>query len=517
LPIMLGFMAFAIDIGRLRVARVQVQGAADAAAIAALAELRAGRSTGDAETAALSAANAVRLQGVESTEPFAVDVSYGDWDYGSQSWSAGAAQSGVTVNVTQVAPLNLLFAPIFEAGGVAGRIYGGGLGGDKALHRSLTLGRRASFRPRDIVIVVDTSRAMEPYWDDVQPAIDAFIETVHDFGIPEDRLAIIEFAGVARTRIGLDRLAAEFTDYRQANQDITLCNVGMDAWYYFYRYFDPILDLELDGRYVFDYRTVTPGPQPGTHPLIVWAEDSLEWEFYVDNFDDSATYPGNADVSEDMQCNANYMSYMLFEMFDPRRDRDGDGLFDDASSLIECHEGNALEGVDDRIDYDWGVPELDCIDDDVDIEPGIHAFNGSDDGDPDFEYPDMSYVMAGTSPGEGLLAAASMLISEQPSRGEPTVILITASGPRCGPLIDLGIASDCNDDMLQTAVEGAEALEDLGANTHVLALMPHDSDDVDVLSELTTGRGDFDSSEHSSDLEEMLDVVARDIRIQMVQ
>jgi Flp pilus assembly protein TadG len=517
LPIMLGFMAFAIDIGRLRVARVQVQGAADAAAMAALAELRAGRGTGDAEAAAFSAANAVRLQGVDSTQPFAVEVTYGDWDYASQSWSSGAAQSSVTVNVTQVAPLNLLFAPIFEAGGMAGRIYGGGLGGDKAIRRSLVLGRRAAFRPRDIVIVIDTSRAMEPYWDDVQPAIDEFIETVHDFGVPEDRMAIVEVAGVARTRIGLGRLDADFTDYRQANQDVTLCNVGLDAWYYWYRHFDAIYDQELDGRYVFDYRAVTSGPQPETSPLMIWAEDSLEWGFYLDSYDDGAAHPGFTAMSEEMQCNATAMSGFLFEAFDPRRDRDGDGIFDDAASLIECHEGNAMEGSPDRFDYAFGVPELDCVDDDLAIEEGISSFNGSDDGDGDFEYADMSYVMAGTSPGEGLSMAAAMLVAEQPSRGEPTVVLITGSGPHCGPNIDLSIANDCEDDMLQAAFEGADSLEALGANTHVIAILPNDSDDHDVLFDLTTGRGEYSASESSGDLEELLDTVARDIRIQMVQ
>lgn len=522
LPIMLGFMAFAIDIGRLRVARVQVQGAADAASMAALAELRAGGSTTDAEAAALAAANAVRLQGVDADDPFEVEVTYGEWDFATQSWSSGA-QSAVTVNVTQIAPLNLLFAPIFEAGGVAGRIYGGGLGGDKAIRRSLILGRRAAFRPRDIVLVIDTSRAMEEHWDDIQPAVEEFMETVQEFGVAEDRLAIVEFAGVGRTRIGLDRLGANLTDYRLASEDMTLCNIGMDAWYYWYRFFDPMLDLELDGRFTYAYNAIAAGPQPETAPIIQWDEDSEEWDLYLTDFAESDTeaHPGSAPLDEDTQCLLWAESYMLFQGFDARRDLDGDGVVDDdAPALIECHEGNAMEGSEDRIDYSVGVPELTACADAAayeDMEPGLTGFAGADDGDVDFEYADMSYVQAGTSPGEGLLAAAALLQAEQPSRGEPTVVLITAAGPRCGPNIDLVLANDCEDDILQAAYESADVLEELGANTHVIGIVPNDSDDRDILAELVTGRGDFDSSESVADLTEMLDAVARDIRIQMVE
>lgn len=526
LPVLLGLMAFAVDLGRLRVARIQAQNAADAAAVAALAALRDGGNYGDAEDAAVAAANAVRLQRIgdgSGANDFNVDLAFGEWNYADQAWRAAGSPSGVTVNVETNEPLGLLFAPIFGT-----KSYGGGNDGADARARDVRVGRRAAFRGRDVVFVIDTSRETTAALGDVRGAVLDAIDRMIAFEVPEDRVAFIEFAGDAKLNRGLTRLRGANASVRDEVSNVRPCRVGMDAWYQFYRFFAPSFDYELDGFQPFGYNAMAL-----TEEVAAWSRSGLwlSWDF-----EDHSSYmfrevffPADADIPrsestwyraqpESVICKAMFASYELFAQCDPRRVEDAGDCVPRASSTLDCHAGNYWEGRAGRYDTSVHLPEIDCTSFGLgEPYPGQEAYWDGGDGVVGVDSPDRAYVQAGTRHGAGLQLAANLLSAVQPSRNEPTVILVTGAAPKCGPLIDEADAPTCGDEVYDEAYDAVEDLEALGAVTHIVALLEDDVGAEAVLRTLTTGRGSFSVAESPDGLSELLDEVARDLKIQMVQ
>jgi hypothetical protein len=526
LPLLLGFLAFTIDLGRLRVARIQAQNAADAAVISALADLRAGGSIGSAEGAAQAAANAVRLKRlteVSSGRDFLLDVAAGEYSFKGDAWTSRPTSSAVQVNVTTNEPLGLLFAPVF-----GGRGFGFGrqvfqTGDENAFQaKDIAVGRRGAFRPRDLIVAVDTSRAMGTKLPDVRDALRDFMDTLRDFGVPEERVALVEFAGAARQRMPLTPLRDGYADLIEAARDLRLCHVGVDAWFHFYRYFDPSWDLELYGEIPHPYNALGL-PLPGDDTMYTgWEVDAEPAINYRELFGDIG--PDEAQwvfpITTVQACALTYGSYMYFRECDPRRvETPGDCEVMEMSDL-DCHEGNYWDDRDDRWEFDFALPELDCAGAGVEyVNPygDIEAYGDAGDGVDGTEAPDRSYVQAGTHPGAGLIEALAMLDASAPRRAEPTVLLVSASGPRCGELIDPADAPTCVDDWLDEAYGALLALEERhNANTHVIGLVDDGSISELLLSTFVTGRGFYQGSRDVRDLPGLLDAVARDIKLQIV-
>lgn len=523
LPILLGFLALAIDIGRLRVARVQIQGAADAAALAALAELRAGNSQGDAEAAAEDAANATRMQSVAAGgNLFDVQVNFGDWDFPGQAWSdRGGSINGVTVQVEQNRPLGLLFAPVFEAGGFARTVYQGGLEGNGAIERSLSTVRRASLRPRDIVIVLDVSRNVVDHLDGLHDAAEDLIDVINDFRMPEDRVAIVEFAGAAVVRAPLTRVADDYADLRAALASYGPCGYDSASWFYYYRFFDWVSSEESRGEAgvwqfnPFTNHTIPSMPtqyafEPGG-PSDLLVQETLS-DAGLDPVLEDELY---ADLTDDQRCVVFWTSQFIHLNFDHSTGE----LADENNSELMCYEGHVLtesQGWDDTI----GVPELVGCHENFAMPVPIDGiaegdYGGSDDGDPNWEYANFSYQEAGVNPGAGLALARDILAAAQPSRGEPTVILITTAGPRSGP--DVDDVHDAEEVYAQATVDAVLDLEADEVNLHVLSIVDGGSPDDDFLSSLPIGRGLYRTTDDVRDAADLIDEIARDIRIQVVQ
>lgn len=534
LPILLGFMALAIDIGRMRVARQQATVAADAAALAALAELRAGGSRSAAEAVAGAAANANRIQRVVDPQAgphFDVAVDYGDWDFDGQSWSDRPdAIAGVTVNVAQINPLGLLFAPIFN---VAAPFAGGSADGR---FKEIAVGRRASMRPRDVVIVVDVSAPMREHLDDVRDGLDGVMDILADFDNPGDRVATVVFAGDSAVIRDFERVTDEGATIRGDLADLEMCEVTIDAWQRFYRFFDTVYDLELepygmDPDAVFNYAAIYENPSFAGAPTFndfsedpsregPWAQGSIAADSFL------SVGPGQtwfeADYSdwmraldEEEQCGAWWWSGLNFLMFDPRRTDSMNNVLDFAP--VSCHAGNYWEDEPDRYEFLFPLPELDDCDASMALSATLDPFNDPDDGDSDFDYPDRSFVQAGTNPGRGMQAAADLLAAAQPSRGEATVIVITAAGPRCGPLLDGVDAFDCVDLFELELSNAVIDLAGLRANTHILAVGDVPLAEQDVLFDGLTGRGLMRTAENATEINESLAEIARSVRLQVVE
>src|SRR5690606_25682611 len=81
--VMLSYLAFSIDGGRMKVAHVQAENASEAAGMAALAVVRDGGSRGEALAAARIAAERIMVMGSSSTSGsrFHDDLDWGRWDW----------------------------------------------------------------------------------------------------------------------------------------------------------------------------------------------------------------------------------------------------------------------------------------------------------------------------------------------------------------------------------------------------------------------------------------------------
>ena len=146
---------------------------------------------------------------------------------------------------------------------------------------------------------------------------------------------------------------------------------------------------------------------------------------------------------------------------------------------------------------------------------GILSYGGSDDMDPGYELADLSYQEAGVNPGAGLNLALQILQAAGPTRNEPTVLLVTTGKPKGGP--DVDPSANADEIYEEATIDAAYALEAAGVNLHVVSIVPNGGVDEDFLSTMTVGRGLFRSSDDAAYATELLDDVARDIKIQMVQ
>lgn len=532
LPLMFGFLALAIDIGRIRVAAIQAEGAAEAAAMAALVEFREGGDIGDASSSASSAAAEARIQragGFSSGNEFNVALSTGEWDWDGQEWTPdGSSVNGVTVNVTQRRPLGLLFAPIFERTSAFEREARTEEGEETSTEKVISVGVRASMRPRDIVLVVDVSREMLDHLDEVQDQLSTFVDNIAGFGVDLDRVAVVAYAGDAVLHSDFQMVSTDTISIKSDVQSADLCNIDDESWYKFYRFYPTNLDPELDGDAPYNYFGVDGSPVWGGESYFAWdwvedEETISEFIYTVEAAGDLEGHPdwapytaGNwsvREVLEEEQCHVWTTSLIIFNACDPRRAPACEPY--DMHPDLFCHEGHYLEGDPDRFDEYRQVAEVSCPLSAV-MNWGADSFDEDSDGIAGTEQPDFAYSMAGSNPGAGLGLAASVLQAAQPSRGEPTVVWITAVPPTCGPNIDPILEDDCVEAFELEMVDAIDELAEMGANTHVVVISADPLDEA-YFENLVTGRGEFHMDDDAAALEDELEEVSRNIRLQVVR
>jgi hypothetical protein len=149
--VLLGMVAFAVDIGVVVLARTQLQVAADSAALAAAASTHLSREEMEAVARRYASANLVVSQPVRLKSE---DIEYGTWDIATRTF-ASSASPGNAVRVTARAERDtggevpLFFARVFNINSVRGRASA-----------------VACTNPRDIAFVIDLSGSMN---DDTDP------------------------------------------------------------------------------------------------------------------------------------------------------------------------------------------------------------------------------------------------------------------------------------------------------------------------------------------------------------
>jgi len=145
-----GFAALAIDVGRMSVARVQCQAAADAAAMAAARSLT-GQASQNFTTATANAVNAVSAFQVLGTPLTAsnLNVNYGAYRYSYSTQQFTAAYTLLTGELANLAQANLTFqCPTMFATMFGFNVF------------NISTTATAAHRPRDVSIVLDYSGSM---------------------------------------------------------------------------------------------------------------------------------------------------------------------------------------------------------------------------------------------------------------------------------------------------------------------------------------------------------------------
>jgi len=315
--VLMSYLAFSIDGGRMKVAYIQTENAAEAAALAAMVVIRDGGSQNDATQAAERAAEAVRLQRIERTvqadRPFDVRIDWGQWNWTEQGtsdnlgfrWHPENAQDmqAVTVNVGVNGGVASVFGPAI---GLVS--HNGGQFDDPYAHLKyekfdVQVGARAAFRNRDTMVIVDVSRDneanLDPHTGALRPALAQFVDTMNGFHVPGDRIALMAYAGNAWVYDLVDTtqgvvdpaemsgdgfngseasvqpfydLKANAATARDVMEGVEPCYEGADAWFYWYRYMDLGQDPELAGynngsSLSLPYRVVGSATGVGTNDL----------------------------------------------------------------------------------------------------------------------------------------------------------------------------------------------------------------------------------------------------------
>ncbi len=537
LPLLLGFMSLAIDLGRLRVARIQALNAADAAGLSAIATRRGGGSLGVAYANATAAANLVRLSRVRTenyttTGSWNVTLTWGDYNWNTRTFiPGGAGNSAVDVIATQLEPpVAMLFGKIFESSG----FYGAGNAAGSTSESLLTARKTVAMKPRDLVVLLDVSRASRRNFDDspddvfaaMKAQITSLITAIGASGAGDDRLAVIAYAGEAAPVPGaesLTRVRDNVGVLTAAVNAAPICSVGIDAWLYWYRHFASAADPELRSAQVIGpsrtYRAIDPVGSRNAQPGFFWPFLSVEGVF----FRTSVVRPGRApygddlewarDLTKEEQCDGWEVSALLFMLEDPR------WIDNDVPSgtWIDCHEGSWYETAGIREAAFEPVIAQDC----EATSPTAAALTTPPDvsfGTPDGAvlWPDHAYHFAGANPAAGLALARALLAAEGDVR-EQHVVLFSPRGAACGPLTDPTEIEVCRGDWETAAFVQAGLLGADGVHLHVGGSVAAGSDGDVFLGLLPQNRGLYYRVDDPDLLDEFVTDVARNIRIQVVE
>lgn len=558
--IMLSYLAFSIDGGRIQVAKLDGKNAAEAAALAALAAIRDG---GNEEEAAIAAGVAANKVGYTNTfagastgangQNFDVSIDWGRWNWEADRttldarWDQrrdGSIPQAVTVNIeTAGTGIRTIF------GSAVGLASGSQSDSKKFSKMQMSSGVRAAFRNRDIVVVVDTSRFGEGEIEGVQDGMQSFLDSLVDNGVPGDNFAVVAYAGAGwvydlrNPSQLLDANATQLTsnfapreptapfisvhrDHEVARTTlgrVESCNVGSDAFLHAYRHTLAGEDLELAAPFM-DYYAIEPRPSNPNHEgQFYWAWDSSQetaqslyrdyWQGQGINTLNQGNWTATLDVAT--QCRVwFYLESFPFLSMDPRRDR----VLHAAAGVrspIQCHSGNPYENQADSIRrrVDRPIPSVTCG---LDVVPETDEPRYNSVINAPVMYEDRAFYQAGSNPAPGLNRAREILANRF-SNGEPTVVLITSTYPRCGPNVLASDIPDCDNLFLADTSAALEGLDQDKVITHVVAIAPAGSQSDVQLSTFTTNRGLYQRVIRGDQVGAALATVARDLRVQVVR
>lgn len=214
LPVLVGSVALAIDVGLMLSARTQLQSAADAAALAGMQSLRDDGSVSGARAEAEAYAGRNVAIG-ENVELDAGDVTVGRFDFDSNTFSPGAGFGAPAIRVvarrdqgSPAGPLRLFFAPIV-----------GIRSADVVADAIATLPRR------DLVLAQDRTNS---FVDEFPSALEAdrdLVRAMADQGLAGDQMGLVSFARDTIDEAQLTELASGQSALITAINGMDVCTV----------------------------------------------------------------------------------------------------------------------------------------------------------------------------------------------------------------------------------------------------------------------------------------------------
>lgn len=212
---LLGFAALAIDGAFIHHSRGEMQHAADAAALAAMAAIRNGSSTGEAQAQGQQIGQSHRASG-ENVVMDTGNLERGTWDFSTRQFNPGTGGSGVTA----------FRASIQRGGGSSWSPLPLFLGGILGV-REASVGSEAvaALRRRDIVLVQDVTYS---FLNEFPDAIEGDLAMIDQLGGPMalsgDRVGIASFARVMIESLEMTPLDSGFATVRNTISDLFVCN-----------------------------------------------------------------------------------------------------------------------------------------------------------------------------------------------------------------------------------------------------------------------------------------------------
>ena len=201
LVIFMAMMAFAIDIGYMNLWRSDLQHAADAGVLAGAAIIP----EGDAAAEALAREYVARNMPA-ALDDYETDVVTGYWDRATHSFVPGGSPTDSIEVTVRRKEVPLFFGPMMG-------------------HKTFDTGASAvaSFRPRDIMLVLDFSGSMNSQRkiQELKSAVDLFFNIIKDSG-EIDQVAFVRYATDAQMVVGLTK------DYDYVNSQIQ--DTKADGW-----------------------------------------------------------------------------------------------------------------------------------------------------------------------------------------------------------------------------------------------------------------------------------------------
>ena len=193
--VLLSCVALAVDVGYLYVTRAQLQNAADAGALAAMAAVREGASRTEAQEAALAVAHANQAAGAKVQLNPDADIIFGSYDAAHQRFQPGAYFADATAALvvarrtegSPAGPVPLFFAPVF------GRQLA-----DVSASGVAMLGRR------EVVVLQDCSRSFTEEIEDAKAADWALVQAMAQQNLAGDRVGVVSFVDRATRWLDLE-------------------------------------------------------------------------------------------------------------------------------------------------------------------------------------------------------------------------------------------------------------------------------------------------------------------------
>lgn len=204
LVVMLAMIAFAVDVGFITVARTELQGAADAAALAGVSKLPLGESEANVVASDYVGRN------IATNKPPQITTTAGQWDLKSHSFKPG--RSPFDALQVQVESKNqaLFFGRVMNT-------------------NTFNAGAKATavVRPRDMMLVLDYSGSMNSKQkiDQLKNSVSLFLDVLDDYST-SDRVGFVRYSNDATLEAGLTYDLNKVNKEIQTNKANGTTNIG---------------------------------------------------------------------------------------------------------------------------------------------------------------------------------------------------------------------------------------------------------------------------------------------------